>query len=638
VNRTSFIALVAFIASILLAPVANAQQFSDQWSTPVNLNLLAGQTTLINGTGNDQHPAISKDGLSLYFSSDRPGGCGALDVWVTRRASVDSHWGQPFNLDAGRLAVGLPCVINSTAIDMAPNVSTDSQFLFFHSFRTGGCGGSDLYYSVRSNPADDLSWETPRNLNRFGRDSSDALICGSIGDINVVNTPNSDAGPTYFQDQLTETTTLYFTRSDQPTQSGDFDIYTATLLTDGTWGNIVRNNALSTTPYRDTRTAIRHDGLEMILASERPGFPPGSDPRKLWSSTRDSTLNPWLTLGLVPYVHSTGQDGAPALSFEGNELYFFSSRAGGTGANDLYLSTRRLPIVRVKNITVEAANSCLATISPSDLDDGSFDPGGGSLRFSFEPAGPFGLGTTTVRLTATDDHGVTNSAIATITVVDQTPPTVTAPPAMTVFTARDATSCGAFISDADLGTPTASDNCSFTIARSDVPAGNIFPTGTTILTYTAIDGSGNAGYATQSITVIDGTAPVISGAAVDKPTLWPANHKMVDVIVSYTAADNCGTPNVQLSISSNEPVNGTGDGDTAPDWEVVDAYHVRLRAERSGHGNGRVYTITITAVDNQGNVMRQLVTVSVPKNRKQDSSDRRDGEHQDGEHEEGERR
>jgi uncharacterized repeat protein (TIGR01451 family) len=108
-------------------------------------------------------------------------------------------------------------------------------------------------------------------------------------------------------------------------------------------------------------------------------------------------------------------------------------------------------------------------------------------------------------------------------------------------------------------------------------------------------------------------APVISDVAIDKTSLWPANHKMVDVEVSYNTQDNCGPVTCTLSVTSNEPENGTGDGDTAPDWEVLDDHHVRLRAERSGNGDGRVYTITITCVDNAGRSSTQTVTVIGPK-------------------------
>ena len=56
---------------------------------------------------------------------------------------------------------------------------------------------------------------------------------------------------------------------------------------------------------------------------------------------------------------------------------------------------------------------------------------------------------------------------------------------------------------------------------------------------------------------------------------------MIDVEVSYGATDNCGLANGTLSVSSNEPVNGSDDGNTAPDWQIIDAHPVRLR------GNGQ---------------------------------------------------
>jgi uncharacterized repeat protein (TIGR01451 family) len=121
-----------------------------------------------------------------------------------------------------------------------------------------------------------------------------------------------------------------------------------------------------------------------------------------------------------------------------------------------------------------------------------------------------------------------------------------------------------------------------------------------------------------SVIVASNPPPVISGASVDKAALWPPNHKMVDVSIAYTLTDNCDVDKVarSLSVSSNEPVDGTGDGDTAPDWEVVDANHVRLRAERAGSGSGRLYTITITVTDTAGGSSSKTVTVSVPLNRR----------------------
>jgi len=89
---------------------------------------------------------------------------------------------------------------------------------------------------------------------------------------------------------------------------------------------------------------------------------------------------------------------------------------------------------------------------------------------------------------------------------------------------------------------------------------------------------------------------------------------MVPVTINYNVSDNCDAGaaiKCGLSVSSNEPVNGTGDGNTSPDWQVVDPHHVLLRAERAGTGGGRTYTITVTCADSNGNTSSQILTVPV---------------------------
>jgi hypothetical protein len=91
---------------------------------------------------------------------------------------------------------------------------------------------------------------------------------------------------------------------------------------------------------------------------------------------------------------------------------------------------------------------------------------------------------------------------------------------------------------------------------------------------------------------------------------------MRDVAINYTASDTCpGTVNCSITnITSNEPINGTADGDTSPDWEFVDDHNVRLRAEHSGGSTGRIYTITVTCTDAAGNTSSKTVEVHVGHN------------------------
>ena len=96
------------------------------------------------------------------------------------------------------------------------------------------------------------------------------------------------------------------------------------------------------------------------------------------------------------------------------------------------------------------------------------------------------------------------------------------------------------------------------------------------------------------------------------------NHKMVPVLVTVSFSDNCdSSPSARIvAITSNEPVDGTGDGDTAPDWEITGDLTVNLRAERSGSGDGRIYTITIQCTDANDNCTTQDVIVTVPHDKK----------------------
>jgi len=90
---------------------------------------------------------------------------------------------------------------------------------------------------------------------------------------------------------------------------------------------------------------------------------------------------------------------------------------------------------------------------------------------------------------------------------------------------------------------------------------------------------------------------------------------MRDITLDYSVLDNCvNDPNVSVTITSNEPVNGAADGDTDPDWLVVDLHHIKLRAERAANGNGRVYTVTVIVNDGCNPPVSQSKQVLVAHN------------------------
>jgi hypothetical protein len=118
---------------------------------------------------------------------------------------------------------------------------------------------------------------------------------------------------------------------------------------------------------------------------------------------------------------------------------------------------------------------------------------------------------------------------------------------------------------------------------------------------------------------VDVTPPDIS-VTVNPDTLWPPNHKMVDIVATVTVSDVCdAAPTVVLtSVTSDEPddAEGNGDGKTVDDIQGADIgtedYEFQLRAERAGEGDGRVYIITYTATDASGNSASASATVVVP--------------------------
>lgn len=231
-------------------------------------------------------------------------------------------------------------------------------------------------------------------------------------------------------------------------------------------------------------------------------------------------------------------------------------------------------------------------------------------------------GNTTITLTVSD--GISNSTdTVNIVVLDTTPPIVDAGPNMTV---EQESHNGTQVTLNGTATDVVSTRFNFTWSENGtVLETNINATNTTLV-YTfnlgmhmvmlnATDQAGNTGIGNVTVTVIDTRPPQLNATATPS-SLWPPNHKYVEVKINASAFDICDpNPTISLvSIKSNEPDNGIGDGNTSNDIIIINNFTFRLRAERSGTGSGRIYTITYRAIDASGNSATMTVEIEVAHN------------------------
>jgi hypothetical protein len=288
--------VAAAVAAVVMTSVAQAMSLGS-WSPAVNAESIPGTHAALNSAALDGCPFVAQRDDILYFASGRAGGAGGLDIWYSLRGDGGA-WGEPVNFAA----------VNSAADDFCPMAHRNGRTFLFVSARSGGCGGADIYMTRRH---ETKGWSTPTNLG-----------CN-------VNSAAGEASPS-----LTDTE-LYFS-SARAGGPGGADIYVSTF--DGSsFGAAVLAVGLNTSAD-DSRPNLRRDGLEIFFDSTRAGGIGGVD---IWTATRAATSDPWSTptnLGVA--VNSSANDLRASLSWDATTLYFGSTRAGGEGSQDLYLTTR----------------------------------------------------------------------------------------------------------------------------------------------------------------------------------------------------------------------------------------------------------------------------------------------------------
>jgi len=264
------------------------------WGAPENLG------TPINGPYLDSCVSISRDGLTLFFSSNRETGNAAStnrDLYVSKRASVDEPWGEPWPL----------WMLNSEVWDSCPALRLDEHRLYFTSARPGGCGERDLWVSRRQDRREDFGWEEPVNL-------------GCAPD--YVNSLAAEVFPAFFEDETGRVFMYFGSNRESPS---NVDLYQSEMLADGTFGPATPLVELNS-PALDHSVAVRRDGLEIIFGSSRGG------PFRFWTSTRASNSDSWSEPVLVMSL-PVGCAGRYAMSFDGRELYCSGVLPGTPGSN-----------------------------------------------------------------------------------------------------------------------------------------------------------------------------------------------------------------------------------------------------------------------------------------------------------------
>lgn len=315
-------------------------------------------------------------------------------------------------------------------------------------------------------------------------------------------------------------------------------------------------------------------------------------------ATRTVARSDWDTADTGSWIEEVIEFGSMAHLFGPGRRLFMKVIVNNASADDMWFAydavpypsrlvigpgTDGMPVINCpENITVNTdAGSCSTVVTyPTPVGFSACTGWTTTLVTGLPSGSTFPIGTTTNLYRVTDAGGFSRTCSFTVTVIDAESPIIDQCPT-DITLSSDAGLCGAIVS---WPSPVASDNCSVVLAQTGgIANGAEFPTGTTLVTYTATDPSGNAATCTFNVTVLDGEAPVILNCLSDTSVISDPNS--CGAVVNWTeptAIDNCAASILQTT--------GPPSGSTFPIGTTLISY---LATDSAGNNNTCSFTITI---------------------------------------------
>jgi hypothetical protein len=296
------------------------------WSAPENLG------APVNTKYEESAPA-QPDGHTIYFNRNfNTAGNADEDLYVT--TSAQGHtWSEPTPLDL----LNTPTFHERNAA-----FSRDARLLFFSSDRTGGSGGLDLYVSWRTDRHDDGAWSAPLNLgptiNTAGGEVGPAYVEDEANRTVLYFTRNSGQGADIFRTQVIDPAGLRRdTNGDGKVDDGVFAPPPAVPVSElnssaGDARPAIRIDGLELF-FHSNRTQLQSSCPDLNR--------PPSGMQDLWFSTRTSPTDPWsCPANLGSNVNTAANDIQAHLSDDAETLYYSGNRADGLGMDDIWLIRR----------------------------------------------------------------------------------------------------------------------------------------------------------------------------------------------------------------------------------------------------------------------------------------------------------